>query len=181
MKLLLVGEIGKPHGVAGACYVKRYNPDSAMWRSGTTLLTLQADTVPQDVNTVEIAPMGELVLMSGSEHKAGRYVCRFTGHRGRAAAEALRGLRLAVPLEALEAPADDEFFHYEIVGWAVEMIDGTVVGKVRRVVETYAELLEVVPVGGGVTFFVPFVAAIVTEIDRSGEKIIIDPPEGLIP
>ncbi len=181
MKLLLVGDIGKPHGVAGACYVRRYNSDSPMWRAGTALLTLTADSVPSDGDTIDATPVGELTILSGNEHKAGRYVVRFEGHRGRAAAEALRGLRLAVPLDALEAPGDDEFFHYEIVGWTVETVEGLVVGKVRRVVETYAELLEVVPVGGGVTFFVPLVRAIVTEIDRGGQRVVIDPPEGLVP
>lgn len=181
MKLLLVGEVGKPHGVNGACFVRRYNPNSTMWRAGAVFLTLAADVAKGDVDTLDAEPLGELKVVSGTEHKAERYVCRFDGHRGRLAAEALRGLRLAVPMDALAEPDADEFFYYEVVGWPVVTLDGATVGKVRRIVETYAELLEVVPVGGGVSFFVPLVAAIVTDVDRVGKRVVIDPPEGLLP
>ncbi len=182
MNLLVVGVIGRPHGLGGGCYVKRFNPDSPLWAKGTAFKLLDAAALPGGrPDIVDASPLGEIVLDDAFVAAKGRTVCVFEGVRFRDQSEALRGRFLAVPTEALDAPDDDEFFYYELKGWPVVDVEGAVLGHVVEVIETCIELLEVRPVAGGDHFFVPVVLEIVSEIDREARRVVVTPPEGLIP
>ena len=182
VQLLLVGRVGKPHGVRGNVYVHAFNEDSPVWQDGTRFVVVSVDAVgesPPDV--VDVGPAGTLTLAGIGRTPKARAVMAFDELQSREDVEDVRGAWLAVPVDSVDAPDDDEFFHWEVVGWDVALTDGQVVGQIVRVVETYTELLEVRPTGRGPTFFIPLVGAIVTAIDRAGRRFVIDPPEGLIP
>jgi len=65
------------------------------------------------------------------------------------------------------------------VGLSVETVDGREVGRVSQVYELRpADLLEVQGPKGVV--MVPYRREIVVEVDLDGERLVIDPPEGLL-
>ncbi|TNF30034.1 MAG: 16S rRNA processing protein RimM [Deltaproteobacteria bacterium] len=182
MKLLLMGVIGKPHGLHGGCFVRPFNPDSPLWREGAAFELVPADRVPtSEADTIDGPGVRQLTVEAVGLGPKDRLLCMFQEIVGREAIDALRGHYLAVPLESLPAADDDEFFFHEVKGWAVVDPSGAPLGTVSRVVETYAELLEVRPTHGGAPVLVPVVAALVTEIDRAGQRIVVDPPEGMFP
>ena len=50
----------------------------------------------------------------------------------RTAAEALRGTRLLVRRADFPALDDDEFYHHDVLGFAVETLDGAVIGTIAE-------------------------------------------------
>ena len=90
-------------------------------------------------------------------------------------------------LGALDDP--DEFRDGDLVGLTVRTVDGTVVGTVADVLHHGQDILAIDPVGaaarrrGGARagqILIPFVKAIVPEVDIAGGVLVIDPPEGLL-
>jgi 16S rRNA processing protein RimM len=109
----------------------------------------------------------------------GLLLVRTSGVADRNAAEALKGLRLHVPREALPPPEADEFYVVDLIGLAVEGKDGEAVGTVLAVHDFGAgDLLEIVTAQGR-SEMIPFTARAVPVVDRAGGRIVIDPPAGL--
>lgn len=110
----------------------------------------------------------------------GTLLVRFTGVSDRAAAQALRGTLLTLDVAALPELADpDEFYDHQLEGLAAVRADGTVLGMVREVVHAPASDLLVVQTEHGEAL-VPFVRAIVLEVDLTGGRVVLDPPTGLL-
>ena len=104
-------------------------------------------------------------------------VARLKGVADRNAAEALKNLRLYVPRERLPAPADDEFYHADLVGLAATTADGAPFGIVKAVHNFGAgDLLEIEPADGEATVMLPFTEATVPAVDIAGGRIVVAPP-----
>lgn len=103
---------------------------------------------------------------------------RFEGIDSREAAEGLRGALYVGADEARELE-DSEYWERDVVGCDVYLADGTKVGHVTDViVRPVQDLLEVESATG--RHLVPFVEAIVTDIDIEAGRIVLDPPAGLL-
>ncbi|ACY98959.1 MULTISPECIES: ribosome maturation factor RimM [Thermomonospora] len=164
---VVVGRIGRPHGVRGEVTVDvRTDDPDARFAPGAVL-----DTDPPH--------LGPLTVERARWH-VGRLLLRFTGVDDRTAAEKLRGTWLVVDtgdLPPLEDP--DEFHDHELIGLTAVTTDGTPVGTVRDILH-YAQDLLVIRRETGGEALVPFVAALVPEVDVAGGRIVIDPPPGLL-
>ena len=160
--MLLAGQVGKPHGLAGEVYVVLISDDSRRFETGATLRREDGT---------------ELVVASARQH-ANRFLVKFEGVDSRDDAEALRG-PLFVPSEDARALEDDEFWPHELEGCAVVRADGSEVGTVSRVVTGPAQDLLEVSMSRGERL-IPLVKEIVVGIDRAGRTVTIDPPEGLL-
>jgi 16S rRNA processing protein RimM len=166
-----VGRIGRPHGLRGDVVIGvRTDEPELRFAVGSRL-----DTDPADVGPLTVA---------GMRWHSGSLLVRFAGVRDRDAAAALGGTWLSVDSGTLAAPADpDEFRDHDLVGLSVQTADGTVVGTVEDVLHYGQDVLAVRPVGGTAGtagILVPFVKAIVTEVDVAAGVLVIDPPPGLL-
>jgi 16S rRNA processing protein RimM len=111
----------------------------------------------------------------------GRLLVVFKEVAGRDTAEALRGVLLRVDSEAVAAPADpDEYLDHQLVGLAVVTPAGERLGTVARIDHAPAADLLVVERPSAGTALVPFVKAIVPEVDLAGGRVVVDPPPGLL-
>lgn len=118
-------------------------------------------------------------LALGAPIKGG-FAARLSGVTSKEAADALRGTRLYVPRDRLPALPDDEFYHADLIGLEVVDTGGVVLGCVRAVLDHGAgDLLEVTGTGSR-TFLLPFTRAAVPTVDIAAERIVADPPEGLL-
>ena len=169
---MVVGRIGRPHGVRGQVTVEvRTDDPDLRFAPGATLLT-------------EPAARGPLTV-TGARWHSGVLLLQLTGPDGvavtdREAADELRNTRLLVPVADLPQLDDpDDFYDHELVGLAVQLPDGTVLGEVTAVTHEGTGLLVVRRTGGG-ELLVPFVAAIVPTVDVAGGRVVVDPPEGLL-
>lgn len=108
------------------------------------------------------------------------FAARLGGVTTREQAEALRGVRLFAPRRRLPDLPDDEYYHADLIGLEVLDTGGTVLGKVRSVLNHGAgDLLEIHDPGLKTTVLLPFTRAAVPTVDLSAGRIIADPPEGL--
>ncbi|WP_306046847.1 ribosome maturation factor RimM [Nioella sp. MMSF_3534] len=110
----------------------------------------------------------------------GGFAVRLSGVKTKEEADALKGVRLYAPREALPALPDDEFYHADLIGLTVVDTGGADLGQVHAVMNHGAgDLLEVRQKGKSGTVLVPFTQAIVPTVDLTAGRIVVDPPEGL--
>ncbi|GAA4074769.1 ribosome maturation factor RimM [Actinomadura miaoliensis] len=164
---LVIGRVGRPHGVRGELTIDvRTDDPDRRFAPGTELAT-------------DPAAAGPLTVEHARWH-SGRLLVRFSGVDDRDAADELRGTWLVVDPSDIPSSADpDEFHDQELIGLAVVTVDGTEVGTVAEVRHHGQDLLVVRRTGGGEAL-VPFVAALVPEVDVPGGRLRIDPPPGLL-
>lgn len=165
--LLVVGRVGRPHGLRGEVlvHVRTDDPESR-FAAGAALAT-------------DPAERGPLTVVSARVH-SGRYVLAFDGVSDRSAAEALRGTALVVD-SADFAPTDDpdEFHDADLLGLAVQTTQGTALGELLDVVHGPGTDLLVIGVGNR-EVLVPFVREFVPVVDLPGRRLVVDPPAGLL-
>jgi 16S rRNA processing protein RimM len=165
---LVVGRIGRPNGLRGELTwrVHTNRPDSG-FGAGSVLATEQAARGPLTVSSVR--------------WHSGRLLVSFAGCADRTSAEDLRGTLLVLD-SAEVAPAEDpnEFHDYELIGLDVATVAGEPVGVVADVLHQGQDLLVIRPDRPGAEVLVPFVAALVPEVDVKAGRLVIDPPPGLL-
>jgi 16S rRNA processing protein RimM len=87
---------------------------------------------------------------------------------------------LCVDSADVAPPTDpDEFLDHQLVGLAAVTPDGEKLGEVVRIDHAPAHDLLVLRLSAGGTGLVPFVKAIVGEVDVAGGRIVMTPPDGL--
>jgi 16S rRNA processing protein RimM len=164
-----VGRIGRPHGVRGDVVVGvRTDEPELRFARGSRL-----DTDPVGVGPLTVA---------GHRWHSGDLLVRFEEISDRTAAAELGGTWLLVDSAVLGALDDpDEFRDGDLVGLSVRTVGGTAVGTVADVLHHGQDILVIDPVGARADqILIPFVKAIVPEVDIAGGVLVIDPPEGLL-
>jgi 16S rRNA processing protein RimM len=105
---------------------------------------------------------------------------QFDGVTDRESAVALRGVVLLAPVHIRPPLAGpDDFYDTDLVGLQASTVDGRALGPVTDVHHGPAGDYLAVRVGGRERL-IPFVAAIVPEVDLAAGTVRIDPPEGLL-
>jgi 16S rRNA processing protein RimM len=167
---IVVGRLRKPHGLKGDSTLFPLTddpetllaPGSAVW-----LVGLDGEVVAGPL-TIE---------RSRSYHR--EWLVKFAGAEGREALEPWRGLFLAVPLERVAPPKDDEVYLHELTGFSVRLPDGTPLGLVSSLYEMPSGLMIEVQ-GPRREFLLPYKKEFVREVDRAGRRLVVVLPEGLV-
>ena len=155
-KLVLVGRVAGAFGVRGEVRISAYT-------AAPEALLGYRDLLREDGSP-------GLILSAGRPHKDG-VVCRCPQVETKEQADALRGLRLFVPREALPEPDEDEFYLTDLIGLAVVTPEGTTLGKVKAVQNFGAGDLLEIDAGRGQTWHLPFTRECVPEVDITGSRI----------
>ncbi|MDP1617718.1 ribosome maturation factor RimM [Phenylobacterium sp.] len=117
------------------------------------------------------------LTLTGARPVKGGVVCRAKEVETREQAEALRGLNLFIPRDALPDPDEDEFYLTDLIGAAVETPAGERLGEVKSVQDFGAgDLLEVQPTSGP-SWWLPFTRDNVPEVKLAEGRLIAIPPE----
>ncbi|WP_433374614.1 ribosome maturation factor RimM [Streptosporangium sp. CA-115845] len=163
---LVVGRIGRPHGLRGDVSVEvRTDEPDRRFAPGTALAT-------------DPASAGPLVVESRRWH-SGILLVRFEGVSDRDQAEDLRGTMLVIDSADIPPSDDpDEFYDHQLIGLAVVKPDGERVGEVSDVLHHGQDLLVVRR--GKAEVYVPFVKALVPVIDLEKGILVVDGPAGLL-
>jgi 16S rRNA processing protein RimM len=162
-RLILVGRVAGAFGVKGELRITAYTDNPA------------ALVRYRDLKRKDGAPA--LTLTAGRVHK-GAVVARAAEVATREEAEALRGLELYLPREALPEPEADEFYLVDLIGLAAVAPDGTGLGRIKSVQNFGAgDLLEIAPPEGP-TWWLPFTKEAVPEVSLAEGRIVaVRPPE----
>ncbi len=176
---LIVGRIGRPHGIRGESVIG-VRTDEPDLRFAVGAVLDVARTLPADARGEGYVGDGQLSVDSVRWH-SGQLLVRFAGITDRTAAAELTGSWLSVDSSQLPETSDpDEFRDHELIGLSVRTSAGDPVGVVTDVLHYGQDLLVVRPAEGTNEHLVPFVKAIVPEVDVSAGVIVIDPPPGLL-
>jgi 16S rRNA processing protein RimM len=135
---------------------------------------------PGRVLPTDPAESGPLTIEQARWH-SGRLLVRFAGVNDRDAAESLRGTLLIIDSADLPPIDDpDEFHDHELVGLTAVTVDGAELGTVTEIRHLGQDLLVIDSAEADGEVLVPFVAALVPDVDVAAGRLVIDPPPGLI-
>lgn len=152
--LLEVGRIDKAHGLRGEVLVSLSTDRTERLMAGARLWVGDSER--------------EVVHSSRHHH---RFIVALDGVGTREEAEALHGAILSAPPMDAE---DDAMWVHELVGAAVVLPDGHEVGTVAAVQDNPAH--ELLVLDGGALVPVVFVV----DASELPQRVVIDPPEGLL-
>lgn len=170
---VLVGRIGKPHGLRGDVTVDVRTDEPERRFAPGSVLRVEA---PRGSHT----PLRTLTVASTKWHQSVLLV-RFEEIPDRSAAEAARGILLRADIPADASPDDpDEYYDHQLVGLAAYDVDGTALGEVSALVHGGAQDLLTIRTPGGREALVPFVRALVPEVDVAGGRVVIADRPGLV-
>jgi 16S rRNA processing protein RimM len=169
---VVVGRVGKPHGIRGEVTVElRTDEPERRFAAGATLRAER----PRG----SAAPWPALTISSTRWHQS-RLLVRFDELTDRTVAESARGLLLHATVPADESPDDpDEFYDHQLVGLAAVDLDGHPLGEVTEVLHGAQDLLQI-RTPDGRDALVPFVAALVPEVDVEAGRVVVADRPGLV-
>ena len=163
---VLIGTLGKPHGLRGELTVlvrtdapeQRFAPGAA----------------------IEVGPGGRPMIVTAGRWHSGTFLLALAGVADRTAAEALRGSEVWARVPAGETPdAEDEFYDRQLIGLSVRDSAGATIGRVKSLLHHSAQDLLVVDIAG-TERLVPFVAALVPVVDTAAGYVQVAGIPGLL-
>ena len=170
---VVVGRIGKPHGIRGELFVEPRSDEPDRRFADGAVLRVQAPAGRE--------PAYDTLRVVSTRWHQGRLLVRFRGIEDRDAAEAVRGLLLTTLVALDEAPEDpEEFYDHQLVGLRVVTTEGVPVGVVADVLHPGAQDLLVVDREGREEALVPFVSALVPEVDVAAGRLVVADRPGLL-
>lgn len=169
---VMVGRIGKPHGLKGHVTVDiRTDEPDRRFASGAVLRT--------QAPTGSVFAHRSLRVDSARTHH-GVWQVLFVELTGRDDAEAARGVLLYADVPADEQPEDpDEFYDHQLIGLQVVDQTGTLRGSITGLTHGAQDLLHVLTTDGSERL-VPFVSALVPEVDLAGARVVVADRPGLL-
>ncbi len=164
---VLVGEIGKAHGLRGEVKVEVHSDIAERFVRGSELWVVKAGR-----------PAGRLTVLQSRPVKGGLLVA-FDGIADRDQAEALSGSRLEVDSDQVPAAPDGLYYYFELLGCRCVDAELGDLGEVIDVVEDGGgTLLQVAR--GEEKLLLPFVDAFLGQVDTAGKRIEWRLPAGLV-
>ena len=188
--LLTVAVIGPAHALKGEVRLDIRTDDPEGRLAPGTSLPVQA---PQG-DAGPAGPAPDHLTVARLRFDGARWFARFEEVGDRTAAEALRGARLLVDTstadrDGADSAEDDAWYAHELIGLrAIRVVpealpDGETqhLGEVVDLEPGVAQDRLVVRTPDGERIAVPFVEALVPEIDPDAGTVTLDPPGGLFP
>lgn len=110
------------------------------------------------------------------------FSARLSGITSKEQADALSGTRLYTTRDRLPSLPDDEYYYNDLTGLEVFDTGGAQIGQVKAVQNHGAgDLLEIQTANSSGTILIPFTQIAVPTVDLTTGRIIIDPPDGILP
>jgi len=166
-EMAVVGRIARAHGHRGQVIVNLETDfPEERFQPGAELFVERGGRIePLTVTTVRFHRERPVIGLRGVDSIAD--------------AEALAGLELRVPVNALAALPQGVFYRHDLIGCRVETTSGAQIGVVSDVEGSMAGSRLVIDGAAG-EVLIPLAAEICREIDPAGKRIVIDPPDGLV-
>ena len=167
MDLVLIGRIGRTHGIRGDVFV---NPETDF---------PQDRFVPGRTLQLDLPGRSEPIEIVSVKFHQGRPIVGFLGVDTMDAAEALAGAELRMPEADLPPLPGGTYYRHDLVGCEVTDTAGNAIGRVTSV-DGPMERSRLVIAGPRGEVMVPMVGGICVRVDPGAKLIVVDPPEGLL-
>jgi 16S rRNA processing protein RimM len=165
-RFLVIGQIGKAHGVRGEVRVVPHTdmPERFSWLD--TVYIGEPDPQPIAVESVRL-------------HKS-FVLLKFAGYESREQVERLRGQWVQVPEEEAIPLEEGEYFLYQLIGLQVFEDTGQFLGELVDMIETQANNVFVVQTGSQ-QVLLPDTEEVVLAIDFENGRMTVHLLPGLLP
>jgi len=140
---VLIGRVGRPHGVDGSFVVVDASDDTRWWKVGSRFLA-----------------GGEEVEVVGARRSSGRPVVKLDR-------PVVRGAELEVDRDALPPTGDGEYYAFELIGLDVVEETGRRLGTIKAVTPGVAN--DALELDSGL--LLPMIEDCVLEIDLAGRRV----------
>jgi len=160
VKRVMVGEIGRPHGVRGLVRLRAFTEDPAALAAYSPLT--------DEAGTTRYA----ITLKAGD-------IAAVEGVADRDAAQRLTGTKLYVERDRLPSPDDEEFYLVDLIGLAAVTEAGETLGRIRAVEDHGAGAFLIID-GTQREHLMPFTRAVVPVVDIAGGRVTVVPPEEIL-
>ena len=163
---ILLGKLGKPHGVKGFLYIHYYGEDANKLPDYEGLFL-------EDGQAVKV----EKLLLQKD-----RVILKFHETNSRNDSEKLRDKELFILEDSLPELDDNQAYYFELEGLSVKNLENAHLGKIKEILETNAnDVLVIEPTVNSIDEkerLVPYVKDnVVKEINKKDKTILIDWPE----
>lgn len=164
-----MGYISGAYGIQGWVRVKPYSAD--------------ADALLGAKNWWLDKPELRDVAMMQAKHHSGDVVARLMGVAGRDAAEALKGAAVQIARSHFPALSDDEFYWVDLIGLAVENLQGESLGVVSDLMDNGAHPILRVAASAvqadtdnkaAAEILIPYVDQFIKSVSLAEKKIVVD-------
>lgn len=163
--IVVLGKVVDSYGLRGALKVHPFADDPAAWGAMSHWWLGREGDAPDTWCRLRLIRCRE---------QSGLLIATLEGVVDRDASESIRGMLIGAPREALPAPESGEYYWDDLVGLDVVNVHGQPLGRVIGLIATAAN--DVLRVGSedGKERLLPFVAAVVQEVDVAGRRILVD-------
>jgi 16S rRNA processing protein RimM len=158
---VMVGEIGRPHGVRGLVRLRAFTEDPGAIAAYSPL-------------TDEAGTRRFAVTLKGGD------IAAIEGITDRDAAQRLTGTRLYVDRDRLPPPEDDEFYLVDLIGLAAVTETGQTLGRIRAVEDHGGGAFLTIAGDGPREHLLPFTRAVVPVVDVAGGRVVVVPPDEIV-
>ncbi|HMM53820.1 MAG TPA: ribosome maturation factor RimM [Candidatus Desulfobacillus sp.] len=164
--MIVLGRIAAPFGVRGWVRLQVFGDDPQAWAR------MPCWWLGEDEQAADAA-WQERALAECRPHGKG-LIARFADVEDRDAAQRLAGLYVGAPRSALPRTTKNEYYWADLVGLEVVNEAGENLGSVAELLRTGAHEVLDVRDAAGRQRLLPFVAAVVRQVDLAGGRIRVD-------
>lgn len=172
-RLVMLGKIGRPHGVHGEVRLFLFNPESESLAAGSTIV-------------VHCERGDENIVLESVRYVDKGVLARFKNVAGRDAVERYKNCDFSISYDQLPPAEEGEFYHIDLIGLDVflsndENDELQSFGVVDRFFDSGINDVMVVRQLDGKELFVPMFDDTIEDIDVNLGRVILAPLEGWAP
>ncbi|MBN1296493.1 16S rRNA processing protein RimM [bacterium] len=164
---LYLGVIRKAHGTEGSVFAVI---DDVEWDRLNGL---------KEINCESPAGTMRCLAICGMHPVSGGVIVSFENVTDRAEAERLAGCRLVIPVDGLPVLPEWTFYHHQLIGLRVEMLDGRYLGILQDVIVTGANDVYCVRREDGSEELIPAIRSVIRNVDLDRGVMQVDPMEAV--
>lgn len=166
--LVIIGEIGRPHGTRGEVKVFPYSERPENFKNYKVLVLQEPpENRAKIYKIIKNRQQGKLAIL------------QLEGVASREAAKALQGSTVLIKKTDLPELGTGEFYYHQLEGLLVITGSGRELGRVSRFLKAPAHDIMVVT-GRGREYLIPVRGEVLKNIDDRNGKLFIEPPPGLL-
>jgi 16S rRNA processing protein RimM len=113
-------------------------------------------------------------------YKSDMVLLKVAGISNATSAESLRGQDVFIPAEQMAKLPPDFYYQHDILGLAVEKLNGQAVGTIVDIMPTGGNDVYVIKASDGKQFLIPAVKSIIKQVDLIRRVMYIEPIRGLL-
>jgi 16S rRNA processing protein RimM len=165
-EFLVVGKLGKPHGIHGEIVMDVYTDFPERVQQGVTVF-IGPQFLPLQI--IKRRPHARGLLMT------------IDGYQTREGVAELRNQLVYVPTADRPQLEAGEYYHHQLLGLQVIDEEDRLLGSIERILETGANDVYVVHDESGAELLVPDIESVVLEIDLDHNQMLVHLLPGLLP